>query len=160
MDKPLSNFDLIREISKDMKDRTNIIDIGEIDKYNTVEDIFNGRGHAVLFIPPKDGGDVGHWTVLLRSNKGKKCLYFDSYGDKLESPRLRQILNTKYKDMQYNTKRFQEFGSSVCGRYALVCIGLNKIIPNLNIQDIKDFLNTKPKNISYDKYILNLTGKI
>jgi hypothetical protein len=160
MDKPLSNYDLMREITNDMKDRANIVDVGEMEKYNNVENIFNGRGHAILFIPPKDGGDVGHWTVLLRSDNGQKCIYYDSYGDKLENQKLRQILNTKYKSIQYNTKRFQEYGSSVCGRYALACIGLNKLIPNLDVKDIIDFLNLKPKKSSYDKYILEVTGKI
>ena len=93
---PLSNIDLIKTIAKEMKDRCNIVDTTNMNKYNTIEDIFgNGRGHAILFSKP-DGGEIGHWTTLLRRRDGT-CIFFDSYGGKLDDEKLMKILAQKYK---------------------------------------------------------------
>ena len=161
LNKPLSNYDLLREISKDMKMRGNIVDMREIEKYNDVENVFKGRGHAILFEPPENGdpNGVGHWTCLTRTNKGK-CIYFDSYGSKLKDPKLRSILKTKYKEIQYNPHKLQSHTSSVCGRYSLICVGLNKLIPDLDIKHIVKFLQSKPPNKTFDKFILDITGKM
>lgn len=159
MNDPLSNFDLLREISNEMKIRGNIVDMREMGKYNNIEDVFSGRGHAILFEPPENGdpNGVGHWTCLTRTNKGN-CIYFDSYGDKIKDQKLKQILKSKYKQIQYNPHKLQSHSSSVCGRYALMCVGLNKIIPDLDIKHIVKFLDTKPSNQSFDKFILDMTG--
>jgi len=158
---PLSNYDLLRGISNEMKIRGNIVDVREIDQYNSVDELFDNRGHAILFEPPEDPkkSDVGHWTVCLRTKEGN-CIYFDSYGSKLKDPKLRKLLSSKFSHIQYNPHRFQSYNTAVCGRYALAGVCLNKVIPNLNVKHIIDFYNSKPKNISYDKFVLDITGKI
>ena len=158
---PLSNYDLMRGISRELKERANIVDVREIDKYKTVDELFDNRGHAILFEPPEDTkSDVGHWTCLLRTKKEGNCIYFDSYGNKLNNSKLRNLLKTKYPEIQYNPIQLQGYGTSVCGRYALVGACLNKIIPDLNIKKILEFYKNKPKGITYDEYVSNITGKI
>ena len=160
---PLSNFDLVRAITKDMKIRGNVYDTRDIDSANDIEDIFKGRAHTILFEEnPNPNEDIGHFTVLLRNHgNGGTCIYFDSYGDRLKNQKLRQILGSKYHTIQYNPHRFQDYGdSSCCGRYALSGVALNKIIPDLNVLDIVNFLKNKPKKLSYDEYITYLTKEV
>ncbi len=161
LQKPLSNFDLLGQIAKDMKMRGNIFDLRDINKAHNIEDIFKGRGHAILFEESEDPNDpVGHWTCLVRNKGG--AVYFDSYGSKLSDSRLKSILKTKYPQIQFNPHQFQDYGkSAVCGRYALLCVGLNKIIPDLNVKHIVDFLKeAKPKNQTYDKFVVSLTKEL
>lgn len=162
--KPLSNYDLLDAVMKDMKDRGNIIDTTKLTGAETPEQIFKGRGHAILFEMPPGAEDVGHWTCLLRQKatnmSPEKCIYFDSYGDKLSIPKLRNILRKKYNNIEYNPECFQSTKTSVCGRYALLGVGLNKIIPNLEAKNIIDFLKTKPKNQTFDQFVLDITKDI
>ena len=161
LDTPLSNYDLMRGISNELKERANIVDTQELSKYKTVNELFNNSGHAILFEPPEDPAksDVGHWSLALRTKEGN-CIYFDSYGSKLKNPKLRKLLSTEYNHIQYNPHQFQGYDTSVCGRYALMGATLNKIIPDLNVKNIVEFLKSKPKNISFDKFVLDITGKI
>lgn len=157
--KPLSNFDLLKGITKEMKERGNIYDMGEIDDAQNLEDIFKGRGHTILFEPPEEGSDVGHWTALLRNEKG--IIYFDSYGSELKDAKLRKLIGQVYPVLQFNPVQFQDYGkSAVCGRYALMCVGLNKLFKNLSVIDIVKFLKKKPKKMSFDKYVLSLTREV
>lgn len=160
---PLSNFDLIKAVSKELKDRVNIVDTTKLNGNEDLErDIFKGRGHIIVFLE-NPGQDVGHWVGLVRSGKGKnsKILYLDSYGDPLENEQLKNIIKQKYKTLYYNKFPFQQEDTNVCGRYALILAGLNKIIPNLTMKDVVEFFkNSKPKNKSYDQHVIDLTKDI
>ena len=71
---PLSNFDLIKAVSKDLKDRVNIVDTTKLTGNEDLEnDIFKGRGHTIIFLP-NEGQEVGHWVGMVRSGKGKNLL--------------------------------------------------------------------------------------
>lgn len=158
LESPLSNFDLLKVISKEMKERGNIFDMSNINGVSDIEQIFKNRGHAILF-EPDPNGDIGHWTALVRSPKN--CIYFDSYGSKISNERLLNILKKRYPLIQFNPKQFQGYGkSAVCGRYALACVALNKIIPNMTVKHIIKVLEDKPKNMTYDEYIVSLTPEI
>ena len=158
---PLSNYDLINAVSKDLHMRCNIVDVGDLDGNEDLDkDIFKGRGHCILFEMPDPNADIGHWTALIRNKDSANCIYFDSYGDKLPSPELRRILGRNYDQIQYNPNKYQSCKSSVCGRYALAIVALNKMYKDLNIMDIKKFFDAKPSGISYDQYILNMTKDI
>jgi hypothetical protein len=161
---PLSNFDLLGGIMKEMKVRGNIFDMRDINRAHNIEDIFKDRGHAILFEESEDPEEeVGHWTCLIRNQlNGGNVIYFDSYGSNLKDKRLRKILAQKYKVLQINPHQFQDYGkSAVCGRYALLCIGLNKLIKNLSVKDICHFLiQGKPKEKSFDQFVLDLTQDV
>lgn len=161
---PLSNFDLLGGIMKEMGERGNIFDMNEISTARCIEDIFKGRGHAVLFENSEDPNEeVGHWVGLIRNQRnGGNVIYFDSYGDKLKDPKLRKILSQHYDVLEFNPHQFQDYGkSAVCGRYALLCVALNKLIKNLSVCHIIEFLiKGKPKNKSYDQFVLDLTKEI
>ena len=158
--KPLSNFDLLGQIAKDMNMRGNIVDTRELLPTDNVEKIFAGRGHAILYEPSNDpNSDVGHWTCLIRTSKGD-CIYFDSYGDKIPNERLKKILKKKYPIIQFNPFQFQSENTSVCGRYALICVGLNKLIPNINVINLIDFFKSKPAKETYDKFVYNITKEV
>ena len=158
MNDPLSNYDLLAGLMKEMKERGNIFDMREIENADTIEDVFSYKGHTILFEPSEDPtNDVGHWTCLIRNHRnGGNIIFFDSFGDKLKNKRLRQILGDNYKFLEFNPNQFQDYGkSAVCGRYALLCVALNKIIKDLSIFNIVDFLTKgKPKNKSYVIYIV------
>ena len=161
---PLSNHDLIRAVAKDLKDRVNIVDTTKLTGNEDVEDLFHGRGHAIIFLE-NPGQEVGHWVAMVRSGKGKQkgqnLIYADSYGDPLEDKNLLKILSKKYKKLEYNTYPFQQDDTNVCGRYCLILAGLNKLIPNMNITHFVDFLKkTKPKGKSYDEYVISLTKDV
>lgn len=166
LDIPLSNFDLIHTIAKDMKERANIVDTRQINKYNNLEQLFQGRGHAILYEPSEDPkSDIGHWTCLVRQRKSPlsdngSVIYWDSYGGKLKNDKIRNILKKKYQMIQFNPKRFQKYSSNPCGRYVLLCVALNKLKPDLTAKDIEDFLKLKPKKKSYDDYVIQLTKDI
>lgn len=163
---PLSNYDIVNTVTKDMKDRVNIIDTQELEDINTIEDIFHNRGHAVLFLPPDDGSTpVGHWVCLLRQKTGGRTrkgnvIYFDSYGDPLPNGKIKQILKQKYKVIEQNGKRYQQYETNLCGFWCLLMISLNKIIPNLNLDLIERFLKKKPSNMSYDEFVGRMTEAI
>lgn len=164
---PLSNFDLIREISREMKERANIVDTTKLSDNIKVDDLFNGGGHVIFFENP-DNSDVGHWTICLRRKEDKSklggkngsCIYFDSYGSKLKNKHLKKILKQKYDLIQYNPHRYQQYGTNPCGRYAFTVLALHKLLPKLNIMDIENFFKGKPKGLSYDQWIIDLTGDV
>jgi hypothetical protein len=156
---PLSNFDLINEVAKDLNDRVNIVDTTRLDNLNNVEDIFRGTGHAILFLPSDEPNNpVGHWVSITRQHKGGRmrkgsCVYFDSMGDPLKINKIKQILKEKYKTIEENNKKYQQYGTNLCGYYCLLNLTCNKIFPDYNLEKLNSVLQTKPKNMSYDEYV-------
>jgi hypothetical protein len=155
---PLSNYDLSRVMIEEMKERANIVNTTDMRQYKTFEDLWKGKGHCILFENP-DKQTVGHWTALIRqkaskSNNNKEtCIYIDSYGDKLNIPRVKELLKQKYDVIQYNPKRLQEYNTNLCGVYALICVILNKIVPNLDIKKILKFFHSKENDQNFDQFV-------
>lgn len=156
---PLSNYDLMRIMMKEMKERANIIDTRDMDKYKTFNEMWKDKGHCILYENP-DNVDTGHWTVLLRqkATKGKpeQCIYFDSYGDKLMNAGVKRVLKQKYKMIQYNPKQLQEYNTNLCGVYALTGVILNKLIPNLDVPKILKFFNSKEGDENFDEFLFEM----
>ena len=157
MQKPLSNFDLIHQIAKEMGERANVKDLEAVDYMDNIEELFNGKGHCILFNRnPEDPNGVGHWNVLIRSPKG--VIYFDSFGDPITNQKLLDLLKQKYAAVTENLKQYQDYGkSAVCGRYCLFCIAVNKILKGADINQIEALLDMKKDNESYDQFILRNT---
>lgn len=124
-DYPLSGKEL-HDMILEMNERPNIIDDKIINEKTTIEDIFKGSGHVILF---KDwGGKVGHWYAMVRNYKGE-VYFFDSFGehpDKYNKHIKTAILKSQPK-LLYNDIPFQKDSSSCCGRHALLVCALNKM---------------------------------
>lgn len=158
MDKPLSNFDLIHQIAKEMGERANVKDLDAVDYMSNIEDLFENKGHCILFNRnEEDPNGVGHWNVLIRSPKNG-VIFFDSFGDIITKQKLLDLLKQKYAAVTENLKQYQNYGkSAVCGRYCLFCIAVNKILKGADINQIEQLLDMKRDNESYDQFILRNT---
>ncbi len=158
LDYPLSNVDLNDAIDVFDARGANIKNDTDIKPNTDIESIFNNRGHCILF-HKYPNAKVGHWYTIIR-NRNKTATIFDSLGQKPQyySKHLIPFLkNNGIKQVIYNSKALQG-ETSVCGRYALCIICLNKI--GANIDDIyKFFEDGKKKHGSYDKYVLHITSK-
>ncbi len=92
-------------------------------------------------------------------NKNNEYIYFDSLGKPLKhynKEALECIL--KNGNLFQNKKKYQSDTSSVCGRYAFLLIGLNKLSRGKDTNKLlKKVLEGKPKNMSYDEWILHIT---
>ena len=95
---PLSNFEIIRILSNEIKERCNIVDTTRnLNHLNNIEDLFQKRGHFIMFLPSENKNErVGHWVVCVRQKEGGKkrkgsCIYFDSYGDELKNKHILNI---------------------------------------------------------------------
>ena len=167
---PLSNFDLINIVAKDLKDRLNIVDLRNTTHLEKKDDIFHNTGHCILFVPNETSeSEIGHWVALVQQNKNKtkngkykgkgKCIYFDSYGEDLPNHKINQILKKSFDKVEVNKKQYQQYNTNVCGYWSLLMICLNKLIPNMTLDDIHAFLKKKPKNIPYDKWVAIVLGE-
>lgn len=166
---PLSNFDLMEIMAKEMKERANIIDTRTPEKYKTFDDLWKGKGHCILFEMPDPNASVGHWTVLIRQKNGsngfrggkkgskESCIYFDSYGSELKDKHIKKLLKQKYDVIQYNPKRLQEYDTNLCGAYSLICVCLNKMYPKINVKDILKVFEQKGKNENFDQFVYKLS---
>lgn len=160
---PMSNFDIIKTLYKEMKERANIIDTRKITGNESFNNLWNNKGHCILFEPNEDDiNGVGHWTALVRQkgnkNKPETCIYFDSYGSPLTNERIKRILAQKYKQIQYNPHQLQEFNTNLCGAYAITCVCLNKLIPDLDVKKMIRFFNLKNKKDNYDEFVYKIAN--
>lgn len=156
---PLSNFDLMKIMMKEMKEKANIIDTRNMNQYRTFNDMWKDRGHCIFFENPEDSS-IGHWTSCIRqkanNDRPETCIYFDSYGDKLTNEGVKRILKQKYNFIQYNPKRLQEYNTNLCGVYALIIVILNKLIPNIDIKKILEFFESKEKDENFDQFVYDM----
>lgn len=126
MDFPLSNLHIDNMINDLDNSGLNMINMNKIKKDTNIEEIFKNRGHTLIFVEYPDQ-DIGHWVSMVR-NKNNEYTFFDSLGKPLKhynKEALECIL--KNGDLFQNKKKYQSDESSVCGRYAFLLIGLNKL---------------------------------
>jgi len=128
---PLSDSDIRQILGDDIK----ITTYPELGEMNSVEDMFDNKGRAILFFP-NASPTQGHWTALI--NHPKYIEFFDSYGEKpddqkggmsahrlealdIDRPYLTKLLKASGKPVYYNTKDYQQNKQSVatCGRHAI-----------------------------------------
>ena len=162
---PLSNFDIMKIMFRELKERANIIDTRNMNMYNNFNDLWKDKGHCILFEMPDPNAQIGHWTCLVRQKKNNNhpketCIYFDSYGDKLGNEKIKKLLREKYNIIQYNPDRLQEYDSNLCGVYALLGVMLNKIIPNLNVKQMLSFFHQKGRNEKFDDFVYELSKEM
>lgn len=154
MNKALSNIDIETLLHTLDGSKLNFLPFDDIDDNTTLEDVFDHRGHVVLF--QSGPAKVGHWVAMTR-NGNNDYVFFDSYGRPLSyfSKKLQNLLKgTLYN----NEKQYQENNSSVCGRYAFLLVGLNKLTNGNDTQKaITQLLNNKPKQYTYDEFVYELT---
>jgi hypothetical protein len=162
MDKPLSNHDLER-LMKDMDERANILESKDIKAHHTIEDIFKGKGHAILF-NEYPGEEIGHWTIMVRHHnkannnnnafsKQGQIYYFDSFGDKPSNKNIETVVLKTYPELLYNDHPFQLEDSNACGRHCLMVAALNKL--GYSPHQIEDVLLKKFKKAgSMDEFVI------
>lgn len=162
LDYPLSNLDLSDAI-RTLNDRANIKSDDQIHPHTHIEDIFNNKGHCILF-HKWPGQNVGHWYTLLRY-PDKRVLIFDSLNNninKLCKNLVPFLENNGIKIIQKNKKKYQNTGkgandTAVCGRYGLTLYLLHKL--QFSNEQIFNFLeNLKKRYGSYDLGVLNFTS--
>lgn len=161
LDYPLSNFDLHEAIQM-LNDKANIKNDDQIKPNTPIEQIFNNKGHCILYHKWK-GEKVGHWYTCLRTPD--EVFVFDSLAnpiDKLCKNMIPFLKNNGIKKIVVNKKKFQNTqkdnnDTAVCGRYGLLLYLLHKL--NFSIKDIYKFLeDAKKKFGGYDNAILSLTS--
>lgn len=153
-DIPLSNYD-IYDLLKEAKIETpNIIKSWNI---RPGQDIFQNCGHAIIFHRWSKDVDIGHWIVCVRNKKNNEIIYFDSLATPINdvSKYLKDVLLAYNMPVYINTIKYQGDESSVCGRWCLFIICLNKIGYNhQQIYDILEKLKTEYKTL--DDYLLEM----
>lgn len=159
MNNPLSNIDLEKMLKELDGHGVNIEEMDNINKNSKIEDVFKNRGHVILFVKyPKE--EVGHWVSLVRGGKdGKRYIFLDSLGKPIKHYN-KELLNLLLKNgnVLENGKKYQGDESAVCGRYAYLISGINKLTKGEQTEDFfKYIMNLKPKGMSYDEWVLELT---
>lgn len=129
MNKSLSNTDILNLLHG----QTNVIKYADLANYNSVHDVLDPYGSAVILYPAETL-DNGHWTCLLYSvnKKGQRVVeFFDPYGfspdtefrkTKIKLPRfLARLLMTSEMPLEYNNHRIQKVANNIatCGRHCV-----------------------------------------
>ena len=160
MDTPLSNHDLER-LMNDMNERANIIESSDIKETDNIEDIFNGKGHAIIFVRHPNQ-KIGHWTVMVRQHdplkngysKNGNVYYFDSFGERPKNKNIEKVVLKSYPELLYNDIKFQADDSNACGRHCLLITALNKM--GLKPRQIEEVLKKmlRKNGGSLDKFVI------
>ena len=153
---PLSNIDLNNYIKEIDKKGVQIYDLNKLKANTYIEDIFNHRGHCILFYGPNN---AGHWITCLR-NPNKEIYFIDSFGedpDYYNKEFLKCMRNNGIKQVHVNKDVLQNDKTQVCGRYGVILTAMNKmgIDPPIMIDFLKDGADKCGGNV--DKFILKLT---
>lgn len=154
LDTPLSCVDIV-EMMKDINERAErpfIVDKDIKASWN-IEDIFKGKGHAILF-HPHEGQEYGHWVVLTRSHnkhngkfdKDGTCFYFDSFGTMPYNKNIEKVVLKTYPELYVNDKSYQKGDSMSCGRFCLLVVALNKL--GYNPMQMEEILKSMGKKIN------------
>ena len=153
MDKPISNFDILRKLSGNTR-------ILFYDDLNNIPNIIPLMDKGSLVILYKSKPDFGHWTALVHTPEGIE--YFDSYGDKPEhakknADRKFLIESNQYQNqlakllydaslttpIHFNNHRLQKSSKNIatCGKHVVIRI-LNR---NLTIDQYNKWLRELAK---------------
>lgn len=124
-DLPMSGKEL-HEMLKQMDERPNVIDGKSITKNSTIEDIFHGSGHAIIF--HDWGGRIGHWYAMVRNRNGE-IYFFDSFGEHPDkyNKNIKDVVLKSGNRFYYNDIKFQNDNASSCARHSLLVCALNRM---------------------------------
>jgi hypothetical protein len=157
MDLPLSDHDIrellnIDELKHSKIKHVNIVEMNDIGKYKSVDQLFNNQGHVIFFIR-YPAQSVGHWVSAVRH--GNEIYFFDSLGKPLEhydeKNHLKKI--AKGYKIRSNKIKFQSDRSNCCGKYSIFIIFLNKMnLSNTEIDLLLKLIKKKYKSI--DKFLI------
>jgi hypothetical protein len=89
-----------------------------------------------------------HWVVIMLNKKGKKNIYFDSYGLAPKKYGFKKYMHHFYK---YNSKKLQHHFSTCCGQWCMYFI-LEKC-KGKKLKKITEFFG---KNFLGNDHIMNL----
>ena len=150
LDSPLSGKQL-HEMLKQMDERPNIITDKSINENSTIEDIFNGSGHSILF--HNWGGKIGHWYAMVRSRNPPYIYFFDSFGEHPDkyNKHIKDVVLKSGNRFYYNNNKFQNDKASSCGRHALLVCGLNKM--NIKPNEIENAFKSLDNP---DEFVVNM----
>jgi hypothetical protein len=113
---------------------TKITTYTDLNKVHHINEIFDGKGRAVVFFP-QESASVGHWIGLIKD--GRQIEFFDSYGNypdkqkpdietqrelQIDQPLLTKLLEDSGCRVIYNKVALQKTRDDVqtCGRH-VVC---------------------------------------
>lgn len=151
----LSNVDLNDFISQVDKKGVNIVETTDIKPDTPIEQIYDNRGHSILFVPPRD---AGHWISTLRT-PNNEIYFIDSFGshpDEYDKNILKCFKNNGIEKIHINKTPIQNQKSVTCGRYAVIFTALHKL--GIHPSDMIDYIMEGGKKYkSNDKFILELT---
>ena len=148
---------------------TNIISYPDLVNVNDINDIFDGLGRCVVFIPLSES--FGHWCCLIK--RSNSIEWFDPYSIKPDEEKKwinEQVLKRLHEDQPYltnllkdayhkgvkilyNPYKWQADKANVsdCGRFvAWRCMNYNKTLKQLNT------IISKSK-LTPDEYVTNVT---
>jgi hypothetical protein len=136
-------------IQKFFNGKANIIALEDITQMTSLDQVFKGNNHVIIFLNTNPTTQIGHWICLFIN--AQRLFYFDSYGEKpliylqvMQKQNidlgnqnlnlLNLIRDSIYKNaFYYNTVDYQSEKNDVatCGRYTtMICI--------LNIMYLKE----------------------
>jgi hypothetical protein len=159
------------DIMKKMNNQCNVIQYGDLVKYNNIDEVFGPYKYVFILYCTKPQN--GHWTVLLRL-PNNDIEFFDSYGSddvdselsfipmeyRIHSNQLHKTLSKLLKDspyrIHYNNHQIQEFKPNIntCGKHCVVrCFNSDKNIDEY-FKAVK--YNSKKEKCSYDELICRL----
>ena len=163
---PLSNEDI-----NIMLNGTKIFKYPDLEDMNSIDEIFDDQGRAVMLFLTKDE-NTGHWISLHK--KENIIYYFDPYGYDVdeekefipdykleelnqEQPFLMDLFKkSKYKvySNQYEFQNRNAKNVNTCGRHCVVRL----IYKNLDLDDYFDMI--KSSGYTPDNFVSKLTYKI
>ena len=173
--KALSNEEIEKEFRR-LKEDANIVYLAEF-KANTIQELFNGTNHVVIFVSTTDKYN-GHWQLLMRNPQ--EILFFDSYGHNFskllidvfkvygenafnQTFRLGELIVESDIPTFMNTKQYQSKDSRIetCGYHVLCCFAVFLSMPEeFTFEIYNKFMdNYKQKNNlkSYDDVAVMVT---
>lgn len=150
MNSELSNFDIDEQL-KHIEEDANMVDSRSIHPNTRLEDIFDNRGHAIVWHPWNESGSNAHWLVFVR--KGNNIYHYDSFGKKhnILKEELINICKNNKCNLYANNKQYQKDGTSTCGRHACAVVFLNK--HTKSFKDIENILDVIEKNQGLDEFL-------
>ena len=127
----LSDDDIRKLLGGDIK----ITTYPDLDKVHHLNELFDRRGRAILFVPQTDATN-GHWTAMIKN--GREIEFFDPYGEEpeeqkssffkgkfhqlhMDEPLLAKLLDDSGYRIYFNKVQLQELSNDVntCGRHCV-----------------------------------------
>lgn len=137
-DHPLSGA----EVSQIVDGKANVFKYTDLARFKTIDDVLKPSGAAIILIEQKPG--YGHWVAMTCSPVDGSLMFFDPYGDfvdteidlipepwRTESGQsnkyLSKLLLESDRELNYNEFQFQKLDKRVksCGRWSCLFVILN-----------------------------------